>query len=118
VILAREGISATGAVLNHVHTVLLNRLASSSHLAGNRSVTFLFQRLICFALLLKDSACLFRTRLRNIPGNETQSVSCDSTQGNPERWRVEKDQHYENIYCSTVDFLGRGHFCDWNFSAG
>ena len=43
-------ISATGAVLNHVHTVLLNRLASGSHLAGNRSVTFLFQRLIGFAL--------------------------------------------------------------------
>ena len=49
VILAREGISATGAVLNHVHTVLLNRLASASHFAGNRSVTFLLQPLIGFA---------------------------------------------------------------------
>jgi hypothetical protein len=69
VILAREGrITATGAALNHVHTVQLNRLASGSHLAGNRSVTFLFQRLIGFAVLLKDSACLFRRRLRNIPG--------------------------------------------------
>jgi len=47
--LAREGISAVGAVLNLVHTVLLNRLASASHFAGNRSVTFLFQRLIGFA---------------------------------------------------------------------
>ena len=49
VILAREGISATGAVPNHVHTVLLNRLASGSHFASNRSVTFLLQRLIGFA---------------------------------------------------------------------
>ena len=40
VIVAREGISATGAVLNHVHTVLLNRLARASHFPGNRSVTF------------------------------------------------------------------------------
>ena len=47
VILAREGIS-TGAVLNHVHAVLSNRLASGSHLASNRSVTFLLQRLIGF----------------------------------------------------------------------
>ena len=49
VILAREGPSATGARINHVHTVLLNRLAFASHFAGNRSVTFLFQRLIGFA---------------------------------------------------------------------
>jgi hypothetical protein len=48
-------------------------------------------------LLLKDFACLFRSRLRNILATEPQSVSCDLTQGNPERWRVEKDQHYENI---------------------
>jgi hypothetical protein len=47
-------------------------------------------------LLLKDSACLFRERLRNIPVAESQSVSCDSTQGNPGRWRV-KEQQYENI---------------------
>jgi hypothetical protein len=40
VILAREGNSATGAVLNHVHTVLLNRLASGPHLGSDRSVTF------------------------------------------------------------------------------
>ncbi len=39
-ILAREGNSATGAVLNHVHTVLLNRLASGPHLGSDRSVTF------------------------------------------------------------------------------
>jgi hypothetical protein len=49
VILAREGISATGAVLNQVHTVHLNRLASASHFASNRSVTFLLARLIGFA---------------------------------------------------------------------
>jgi hypothetical protein len=28
---------------------------------------------------------------------EPESASCDSTQGNPECWRVEKDQRYENI---------------------
>ena len=43
------GISATAKVLNHVQTVLLNRLGSGSHLAGNRPVTFLLQRLIGFA---------------------------------------------------------------------
>jgi hypothetical protein len=85
-----------GAVLNLVHTVLLNRLASASHFAGNRSVTFLFQRLIGLPLLLKDSACLFRSRLRNIPVTEPQSVSCVSTQRDPECWRV-KEQQYENI---------------------
>jgi len=45
----------------------------------------------------KDSACLLRRRLRNIPSTEPQSVSCVSTQRNPECWRVEKDQQYENI---------------------
>jgi hypothetical protein len=48
-ILAREGNSATGAVLNRVHMVRLNRLASGPHLGSNRSVTFLLQRLIGFA---------------------------------------------------------------------
>ena len=37
---SRMEITATGAVLNHVHTVLLNRLASGSRLVGNRFVTF------------------------------------------------------------------------------
>jgi hypothetical protein len=36
-------------VLNHVHTVLLNRLVSASHFTSNRSVTFLLRRLIGFA---------------------------------------------------------------------
>jgi hypothetical protein len=45
----------------------------------------------------KDSACLFGRRLRNIPATEPQSVSCVSTQRNPECWRVEKNQQYENI---------------------
>ena len=49
VILGRERISAAGAMLNQVHTVQLNRLASASHFASNRSVTFLLQRLIGFA---------------------------------------------------------------------
>ena len=50
-----------------------------------------------FFLGKKTSACLLRKRLRNIRGTEPQSISCDSTQGNPGRWRVEEDQQYENI---------------------
>ena len=47
--------------------------------------------------LVKDFVCLLRSRLRSIRALEPQSVSCDSTQGNPGRWRVEEDQQYENI---------------------
>ena len=44
-------------------------------------------------LLLKDFACLFCRRLRNIPVTEPQSVSCVSTQRNPEGWRVEENNN-------------------------
>jgi len=46
---SQGGDQCSGAVLNQVHTVLLNCLVSASHLASNRSVTFLLQRFMGFA---------------------------------------------------------------------
>jgi hypothetical protein len=84
--------------------------------AGNSSVTFSRENGRFRGSPRKDSACLSRNLLRNMPGVEPKSVGGRSIQvwNAGAQKRSNKD---EKIKCSTGDFLAGNDICHRIFGA-
>jgi hypothetical protein len=91
VILAKEGTGCYRRGANPRPHGSIESLGCASHFAGNRSVTFLLP------LLLKDSTCLLRRRLRNVWFTRTAERQPRFDTMISRMLTRKKDYQYENI---------------------